>query len=41
MLDVVAAYTLGVLPHLEASAAIDHLRTCEACQADYRLWDQP
>ncbi len=37
MLDVVAAYALGVLPPQEASAAIDHLRTCEACQAEYRL----
>jgi anti-sigma-K factor RskA len=37
MLDVVAAYALGVLPPQEASAAIDHLKTCEACQAEYRL----
>jgi anti-sigma-K factor RskA len=36
-LDVVAAYALGVLPPQEASAAIDHLRTCETCQAEYRL----
>jgi len=37
MLDIVAAYALGVLPPQEASAAIDHLRTCETCQAEYRL----
>jgi anti-sigma-K factor RskA len=37
MLDVVAAYALGVLPPQEASATIDHLRTCETCQAEYRL----
>ncbi len=35
MLENVAVYALGALPHNEAQAVAEHLRTCERCRQEY------
>jgi anti-sigma-K factor RskA len=37
LLDGVAAYALGLLPAAEAAQIAEHLESCEACRAEYRL----
>jgi anti-sigma-K factor RskA len=37
MLDNVAVYALGMLPHSEAEAVAAHLKTCDRCRDEYRF----